>query len=439
MTANIAWLKKFRLRQRRKNTKLTDLPFDILVYILKRLLVKSLSMCIRDLQEHIVNMQLSQSLSSRVSVLDVEQKLYTICKQIIHSTQFPLFIFRRGFTQFVWALFFFICYIFLLFNTWISQQFVFCNLFCFKVENCENPYCILFDPFKGEVLPLSVGDVQVPEEHCIYDKYGMGFDDLTSTHKNMVALVLVLGTNSWRKIHSVPPHHISSSTSLLSANGDMHWLIHLAADQFSSKRESYMRLFILNSRVHSFLSYAPISPHPIQSSNMRLFILRGFMAFMAVRGKHVEILVLKNYERKEWTREYTINLLVDDHTLKNHPRIANCGQWEHGIFFLDSHNNALFFDVRCPDPSLKHYGNVIDQEQVSSGIDLESSEFKWTFKKNVVQSEEHHWKRKVFQQIVETFLKHKEGAGRISFILRRCTRLRLQCSARGSFFFCCGV
>ncbi|KAM1799189.1 hypothetical protein ACFX11_033412 [Malus domestica] len=206
----------------------------------------------------------------------------------------------------------------------------------------------------------------------------------------MVALVLVLGTNSWRKIHSVPPHHISSSTSLLSANGDMHWLIHLAADQFSR-----------------------------------------CMAFMAVRGKHVEILVLKNYERKEWTREYTINLLVHDHTLKNHPRIANCG--------VRSLKHVTYPMLFPRDPSLKHYGNVIDQEQVSSGIDLESSEFEWTFKKNVVQSEEHHWKRKVFQQIVETFLKQKEGVGRISFILRRCTRLRLQCSARGSFFFCCGI
>ncbi|CAN6724386.1 unnamed protein product [Malus baccata var. baccata] len=375
MTANIAWLKKFRLRQRRKNTMLTDLPFDILVNILKRL------------------------------------PFDPICTGSI----------------------FFTCYMFLLFNTWISQQFVFCNLFCFKVENCESPYCTLFDPFKGEVLPLSVGDVQVPEEHCIYDKYGMGFDDLTSTHKNMVALVLVLGTNSWRKIHSVPPHHISSSTSLLSANGDMHWLIHLAADQFSSKRESYMRLFILNSRVHSFLSCTPISPHPIQSSNMRLFILRVFMAFMAVRGKHVEILVLKNYERQEWTREYAINLQVHGHTLKNHLRIANCGQWEHGIFFLDSRNNALFFDVRCPFPKTCDISNclpvLIWNPASSNGL----SRKMLSNQKNITGS------FKVFQQIVETFLKQKEGAGRISFILRRCTRLRLQCSARGSFFFCRGV
>ncbi|RXI01629.1 hypothetical protein DVH24_014978 [Malus domestica] len=236
MTANIAWLKKFRLRQRRKNTKLTDLPFDILVNILKRLPVKSLSMC--HWQQHLFNLVVAvsfrqkdnmwllpfldcfvlllQSIFSLFLCLPFLLQLMPIYRHIIRAlelyvggdrghvfihflltsfTDSTFFCCRKWGAPVLHAtspffhpictgsFFFFICYIFLLFNTWISQQFVFCNLFCFKVENCENPYCILFDPFKGEVIPLSVGDVQVPEEHCIYDKYGMGFDDLTSTHK----------------------------------------------------------------------------------------------------------------------------------------------------------------------------------------------------------------------------------------------------------------
>ncbi|TQD95707.1 hypothetical protein C1H46_018651 [Malus baccata] len=141
------------------------------------------------------------------------------------------------------------------------------------------------------------------------------------------------------------------------------------------------------------------------------------------------------------------NLRVHGHTLGDYSWIAGCGQWEHGIFFLDSDDSALFFDVRCHsikhatypmlfprDPvvasnpsvhsctlsliALEHYGNVIDQEHIVSGIYSESGEFEWTFKKNVIQPEEHYWKGKTFKRIVETLLKQKE-VGRISFFLRR--------------------
>ncbi|XP_068341600.1 putative F-box protein At1g46984 [Pyrus communis] len=410
MRANIAWLKKFRLRRCRKHTNLTDLPLDILVNILTRLPVKSLYR-IRRLSKILKNIVDDQSF------VTLHTQLLTATNAVAEVPQLIL-INNIGVTSFAAVQLFeydgnsslekskraVVSEIGLTVNPWSNRQFVFCNLFFFTVENLSkygSPYAVLFDPFKGEVLPLPMIDVQDPKER--YGVYGMGFDHLTSTHKiirvavntqnNMEAQVLVLGTSSWRKIPSVPPYLLSTSTSLLSANGDMHWLIHLV-DEFSSKTESCIISF--DFKKEEFYC----TPHPIQSTrNMHLFILSGCMAFMAITGTQVEIWMLKNYERKEWTREHTIDLLVHGRTLEDYSRIAGCGQWEHGIFFLDSRRNALFFDLRCDSIkdvtypvlyrrprspvvnivpsihsctpgliSLKHYGNVIDQEQMLFGV-----------------------------------------------------------------------
>nr|XP_008388904.2 putative F-box protein At3g21120 [Malus domestica] len=410
MRANIAWLKKFRLRRRGKHTNLTDLPLDILVNILTRLPVKSLYRIRR-------SSKILKNIVDDQSFLTLHTWLVTATNAVAEVPQLIL-ITNIGVTSFAAVQLFeydgnsslekskhaVVSEIGLTVNPWSNRRFVFCNLFFFTVENLskyESPYAVLFDPFKVEVLPLPMIDVQDPKER--YGVYGMGFDHLTSTHKiirvyvntqnNMEAQVIVLGTSSWRKIRSVPPYLLSTSTRLLSANGDMHWLIHLV-DEFSNKTESHIISF--DFKKEEFYC----TPHPIQSTrNMHLFILRGCMAFMAITGTEVEIWMLKNYERKEWTREYAIDLRVHGRTLEDYSRIAGCGQWEHGIFFLDSRRNALFFDVRCdsikdvtypmlcPRPrspvvnivpsihsctpgliSLKHYGNVIDQEQMLFGV-----------------------------------------------------------------------
>lgn len=73
--------------------------------------------------------------------------------------------------------------------------------------------------------------------------YGMGFDNITSTYKivrvskivkkerygyystiGMVTHILVLGTNSWREIPSVPPSGLNCASNVCAAYGDMHWL-----------------------------------------------------------------------------------------------------------------------------------------------------------------------------------------------------------------------
>ncbi|XP_048439348.1 F-box/kelch-repeat protein At3g06240-like [Pyrus x bretschneideri] len=243
MRANIAWLKKLRLRRRRKHTKLTDLPYEILVNILSRLPLKSLHHIRRlsKIMKNIVDGQSFVTLHTRLltatnAVAEVPQLIliHNIGMASLAAVQLFEYDGNSSLKERKHAIVSEIG--FDGFNARIVQQFVFCNLFCFTVGN----FCILFDPFKGQVLPLPMSDVQVPVEHR-YDVYGMGFDDLTSTHKiirvsadmqnNIVAQVLVLGTSSWRKIRSVPPYDLSSTN--LFANGDMHWLLQRIDNYFN--------------------------------------------------------------------------------------------------------------------------------------------------------------------------------------------------------------
>lgn len=101
-------------------------------------------------------------------------------------------------------------------------DFVFYNLVLVPHSEYGGP-CYLFNPLNGEVLMLPESHVQVsmpPTDYRRYtmefnDWYGMGFDVAGSVkivrvsgnveYNNLVAQVLVLGTNLWREIRSVPP------------------------------------------------------------------------------------------------------------------------------------------------------------------------------------------------------------------------------------------
>lgn len=121
-------------------------------------------------------------------------------------------------------------------NNRYNVHFVFCNLVCFK-DLKYGGRCFLFNPLKGEVQMLPTSNVQVPAApsyrrgRAFFDWYAMGFDNITSTYKNLrvcgkpfpknlVAQILVLGTSTWRVISSVPPCEGLSHKNV-SAYGDI--------------------------------------------------------------------------------------------------------------------------------------------------------------------------------------------------------------------------
>ncbi|XP_028944480.1 uncharacterized protein [Malus domestica] len=102
--------------------------------------------------------------------------------------------------------------------------------------------CFLFNPLKGEVLPLPTTDIVIPERPQTFfhfkEWFAMGFDDATNTYKivrvfehlysltfKVRAQVYVLGTSSWREIPSIPPRRLGKTNHAAFANGDQHWLV----------------------------------------------------------------------------------------------------------------------------------------------------------------------------------------------------------------------
>lgn len=238
--------------------------------------------------------------------------------------------------------------------------FVFCNLIGF-ISNRSGFF--LINPLKGEVLRLPSDNPQRPNSEVLGTYYGMGFDNITNTYKIVCVTgiystvpetwftqILVLGTSSWRDISSVPPCALSTQRRVC-AYGDTHWLTlcdlrtcHIIS--FDFKKEEFYCL-----------------PHPVlQSSNdhlnlfvhLHLLTLRGSLAMVDTSSStgstmNMDIWMLKDYDKKEWTRDYSINLEMPPNL---HPKFGatdfTCDQWEHGIFFKNFRQIPTFFlDLRC--------------------------------------------------------------------------------------------
>ncbi|KAK9951351.1 hypothetical protein M0R45_006798 [Rubus argutus] len=257
-------------------------------------------------------------------------------------------------------------------------DFVFCNLFCFKNKyDSLQGVCFLIDPLRGKVLRLPKNDITSQRQHPevilqLRDWYGMGFDNITNTLKilrviqfpgwnrdSMVAQVLILGTSSWRQIPSSSPFPFFIFSHLFyqknaCAYGDMHWLD--AAGQA-------FRIISFDFTKEEFC----LTPHPnIQSSDdgyslhLHLLTLRGSLALVhasLLEGMttKIEVWVLKDYHKKEWTRDYSINIkMFDLYKEFGWSEDVTCGEWEHGIFFKNLNKiNAFFLDLRYAN-SMNH-------------------------------------------------------------------------------------
>ncbi|KAM5558982.1 hypothetical protein ABKV19_020570 [Rosa sericea] len=382
------------------NAKLMDLPIDILINILLRLPAKSLccTQCVCKTLLHIVearsfatlvHLRLFSTSSDAVDevpqllLLNVAQdgdngSLITISPSQIYDGN-VLTKSRHAIVSKIAS-----C------RYDYNVGFVFCNLFFFKDKKYDRGPCFLFNPLRGEVLMLPKSTVQVPpfRNMVFIDWYGMGFDDITNTYKIvrvsgnahccLVAQVYVLGTSSWKQISSVPPCNLS--TEKISAYGDLHWLINLSSIggqicivSFDFKKEEF------------YLMPHPALRKPEYSILYLHFVnFRGSMAIVDTSSRtHIDIWVLKSYEKKEWVRDYRVNLqLFVDHPRHHLGRSSCIGEWEHGIFFIEFYpsTNAFFVDIRCDSVkrislgspkytrifsypgsliSLKEYGNLI--------------------------------------------------------------------------------
>ena len=199
------------------------------------------------------------------------------------------------------------------------------------------------------------GALRLPENSFArpkrYSWLGMGFDDKTNTYKivcvsndrgaylnfnSMRVHVLVLGTNSWRQISSLPPRVFrvpDMELELVCANGAVHWWAKIDRKivSFDLRREEFCCI---------------PTPPTLQVSNrysyLSMFTLRGCLAIVETKGspRSMEIWVLKDFDEKRWVRYYYNNRLPDDFPIAGDP-----GEWEHGVFFT-ANTHISFIDIR---------------------------------------------------------------------------------------------
>lgn len=148
------------------------------------------------------------------------------------------------------------------------------------------------------------------------------------------------------------------------AYGDVHWMFHEDA-------KGLHHIISFDFTKEEFYS----TPHPPTFQNLgmryvKFITLRGSMAVVDTSsGQNIYIWVMKDYNKKEWTLEYNINLQMLEPDLQKKIRATTyCGEWENGIFFiLDP--TSFFFDLRhvpvdcveCPieTKSWRRFGRIL--------------------------------------------------------------------------------
>ncbi|KAJ4705873.1 F-box protein [Melia azedarach] len=237
------------------------------------------------------------------------------------------------------------------------------GLLCFQNRNFLGRELFLCNPVRGEFLKLPQPLPATLGNELYYEVmawYGIGFDSTTNSYKiiqvrsfptcingfpdwfldrNFESQVYTLGTHSWRLISSSVS--LSSQVRGVSANGDMHWLnwnnkIEQASiTSFDFKKEEFMETPLPN------FGYK-------QHYKKNLLInLKGFLAIVSFPSdQYIDIWVLKDYENKEWAREYRISTQVWAREQDNTCVIrSDLCFWENKNFSVGVCSNGLFLEA----------------------------------------------------------------------------------------------
>ncbi|XP_040994363.1 putative F-box protein At4g38870 [Juglans microcarpa x Juglans regia] len=206
-----------------------------------------------------------------------------------------------------------------------------CNgLSCFtKSSHGNESIVVLFNPIRKQVVSLQPTPAAYPSRRPSPTQngltyYGLGFDCSKNTYKivrvfddesNSTAFhgeVFTLGTNSWRAIPKDPPCRLFGLPVF--ASGNLHWLAYPSDHDHVDEQGHHHRV---GSKIVSFdiskEEFGLIYPPKFRWPGC-LLDLNGNLAIVVVdcsmlRPPHIDIWVLKEYERKDqWVKEYDIDL-----------------------------------------------------------------------------------------------------------------------------------
>lgn len=201
------------------------------------------------------------------------------------------------------------------------------------------------------------------DEFGVWPHCGMGFDKITSTYKivrlyqitcrkgersRLVALVHVLGTSSWYEIPApaFAPNCLEDCFCRegICAYGDIHWMF---CEIITKPYLNHIISFDFTKEEF----YSTRTPHPAALStemSVQYITLKGSMAILKIsETTTIDIWVMKDYNTKEWTLEYNIDLQTLGQDLLLMLCSARCDEWENGIVFISEESDtSLFFDSR---------------------------------------------------------------------------------------------
>ncbi|XP_050368812.1 F-box protein At3g07870-like [Argentina anserina] len=328
----IGW-KKYRDRMRKANlnSRMMDLPDDVIESILLRLPAKSICcmQCASKAFSNIIDNSLFASLhistvlnNGMNSATEVPQfMLFDRSRPITdvyHIQLHPLkYIGKSNFKKLNYG---FLVSKILSINLY-DVEFVFRNLLFFKSESIFGGPSYLLNPFKGEVLMIPNTETNSEYYTHLSDWYGMGFDSTTNTYKIvhaykdsknhqpvLAAEVYVLRPRSsclWRVIQSVPSCDLSRKC--VCAYGDMHWLVEKGSHRDIGGGRSHIISFDFKKEEFCW------TPHPtlpemcynkLSVSDYYFLNMKGSLTIVDVSsGKFIEIWVMKDYDMHASMRE----------------------------------------------------------------------------------------------------------------------------------------
>ncbi|CAK9160067.1 unnamed protein product [Ilex paraguariensis] len=223
-----------------------------------------------------------------------------------------------------------------------------CNGLFYFAEYYSEGLIIVSNPLKREVQRLPPAPAKNIDTRLNFFKtYGMGFDNSTKTFKlvcvffqertfgppryRLGTLVHTLGTGSWREISQVPPYPICSKPVF--AHGALHWIVHPYV-RYHDTTEGMIVSFDLRKEKFSLPSHPNF--HSKDCEFFQLVDLNGNlgMADLSCKSK-IEIWVMKDFERKQWVREYRIEICAAEGRFDNR-HIEVIGLWKHGDILMRS-------------------------------------------------------------------------------------------------------
>ncbi|CAL5428029.1 unnamed protein product [Camellia sinensis] len=211
---------------------------------------------------------------------------------------------------------------------------------------------VLFNPLRNKFLELPLPTTTLQAVPGVVS-CGLGFDSSTRAYKlvrvvyqelDLKVLSRVelysLGMSEWKEIVEVPPYPMQGKAVF--AHGFLHWLV----SPFFTHENSESMIVSFNIENEKF----HMTPHPnFHSKDLDLFQLLDLNGNLGMvdRSCHtkIDIWVLKGWEKKEWVKEYRIDIHAPGGRSDNgHFEVK--GMWEHGEILLQCEEGFFIYNPK---------------------------------------------------------------------------------------------